>query len=150
MKPSPPPTVEDLIIVAALATGWAVLTIARAVLLPLAALVLCLAGWGPKLQAPDRLPSIQYEERMQRTSSDCVVVDHVSPLADIATARALRRMSRVAGLPTITPMHALEHVPYDTLRSMARTAGLPTAGTAQDLRERLALTAKHRNAGGLL
>jgi hypothetical protein len=49
----------EVLLLVALAAGWAVLTLARAVLVPLVVLVVTLAGWRPAATAPTQAPTVQ-------------------------------------------------------------------------------------------
>jgi len=77
-------TVEDVAIVAVLALGWSLATIARTILLPLVALVLTLAGWkpAPALPAP---ATAEHTPEARR-----------APLATL-TVRELRTLARKEG-----------------------------------------------------
>jgi hypothetical protein len=82
-------TLEDVVIVAALLTGWALLTIARAVLVPALALLLTVAGWRPAPSCPPTLPP------------DAPAPDPLMPVApDLGglPVAELRRLARASGL----------------------------------------------------
>ena len=49
----------EVLLLVAMAAGWAVVTLARAVLVPLVALGLALAGWRPAATAPSPAPMVQ-------------------------------------------------------------------------------------------
>jgi len=85
-------TVEDVVIVATLALGWALATIARSLLLPLVALVLTLAGWKP---APAMPAAVTVEHTPKAPTAP-----PAARLAGLKVAE-LRTMARVAGLPKL-------------------------------------------------
>jgi hypothetical protein len=49
----------EVLLLVALAAGWAVLTLARALAVPLVALVMARAGWRPAATAPSPAPMVQ-------------------------------------------------------------------------------------------
>jgi hypothetical protein len=53
----------EVLLLVALAAGWAVLTLARAVLVPLVVLVATLAGWRLAATAPTQAPMVQPHRR---------------------------------------------------------------------------------------
>lgn len=82
-------TVEDVVIVAVLALGWSLATIARSLLLPLVALVLTLAGWKPA-------PALPAPATAEHTPEN-----HPADSLAALTVRELRTMARAAGLPQL-------------------------------------------------
>lgn len=147
MNASSPPPVEDLIIVAVLALGWAVLTIASAVLQLLV---------GPRPRPADTDP-------LELADGGGDEPEELEALPPATYPVIIRRLGKPAPV-RLTSADALANVPPRTLRQMCERAGLETFGTARQLRARLAehhvdvlndpgpesLTPAQRNAGGPL
>ena len=86
-----PLTAEEVVIVSCLAVGWALATIARELLVPLAALVLTLLGWRPKPPAaPEPVPPMP--NTWLDTTTPKRTILQATPLAQLrslATARGM-------------------------------------------------------------
>lgn len=82
----------------ALLTGWAVLTIARALLVPLVALVLTLLGWRPAPSAPPALPP---EALTAAPDPLPLAPAPVAPELVGLTVAELRKLARASGLKTL-------------------------------------------------
>ena len=86
-----PLTTEEVVIVSCLAVGWALVTIARELLVPLAALVLTLLGWRPKPPAaPEPVPPVPNSWLDTTTPKRTIL--QATPLAQLrslATARGM-------------------------------------------------------------
>jgi hypothetical protein len=89
-------TLEDVVIATALLTGWAAVTIARALLVPLLALVLTVAGWRPA-------PALTPEASTAPAAPDPLALAPALPAAPLASLKVmeLRRMARLRGLKTL-------------------------------------------------
>ena len=93
-------TLEDVVIVAALLTGWAVLAIARAVLVPLLALLLTVAGWRPRpMEAPTEPPAPDPLPPPPALPA-APLAPIAAPLGELTVAE-LRKLARASGLKAL-------------------------------------------------
>lgn len=96
----------ELLVLAGLAVGWALLTLLRTVLVPAVALLLVLAGWRPAAAAP-QAPRLEEEEEPV-------------PAAPLVLACSAE--------PVAIPAPPLERLRVTELRALARAAGLAQLG----------------------
>lgn len=95
-----PPHPVELLVLAGLAVGWALLTLLRTVLVPAVALLLVLAGWRPAAAAP-QAPRLEGEPAavaplVLACSAEPVAIA-APPLAELRVIE-LRALARAAGL----------------------------------------------------
>jgi hypothetical protein len=88
-------TLEDVVIAAALLTGWAMVAIARALLVPALALVLTVAGWRPAPSAP---PALAPEAPATPAAVAPVPAAPLAPDLSRLTVQELRKVARASGL----------------------------------------------------
>ena len=118
-------TTEEVVIVSCLAVGWAIATIARELLAPLAALVLTLLGWRPASRKPlvDSCRAAVFAGRLQRPEPGAslpVVVDSHRTCAQFPQIRA--------AMPAHIAITFLQPLTLPQLRRMAQLRGLDHSG----------------------
>ena len=123
-----PHAAEEVVIVSCLAVGWALVTIARELLVPLAALVLTLLGWRPKPPAGRQGCGARvFAGRLQRPEPGAslpVVVDSYRTCAQFPQIRA-----------TMPPHIAITYQPKPALsRAVLQPLTLPQLRSMAELR----------------
>jgi hypothetical protein len=106
---------ENCVLVSCLAIGWAVLTITRDFLIPLAGLALALAGWRPA-QPPAEAPVSHARVEPSRSLITLEGVLNATPL------RVQQRIASRAGLIEITNSELLQ---LETLPQPSKAERLP-------------------------
>lgn len=111
----------ELLVLAFLALAWALMTVARTLLVPALALLLTLAGWRPAAPQPEPVAPAPSE----------------APPAPIAASEAPAVVLTCAPEPVAIPAPPLERLTVAQLRRLARAAGLPRTLTRSGRRAQL-------------
>lgn len=88
----------ELAALAVLALGWALMTVARLLLVPALALLLVALGWRPAAPQPEPIAPLPQAPALALACAPEPVAIAAPPLERLTVAE-LRRLARVAGLP---------------------------------------------------